>query len=71
VLNVSADRRPKGVDGRQVVAAERWLGHFERRIILGEELDMGGLEASYDAGVPRIWIWVAEPARPRRIPVQR
>jgi HSP20 family protein len=68
-LTVSAARRWDRQDGDDVIASERPQGTFTRRILLGETLDSGGLEANYDQGVLTITLPVAEQAQPRKINV--
>jgi HSP20 family protein len=68
-LTVKAERRFVRAEGDQVLADERRQGAFVRRVLLGDTLDTGRLEASYDHGVLSITIPVAEAAQPRRISV--
>ncbi len=69
-LTVRAHRttRPQG-EGMQVVVAERPSGEFVRQLFLGEGLDTGRIEATYDQGVLTLHIPVAERAKPRKIEV--
>jgi HSP20 family protein len=66
VLTVKADRRALASD-RELVAAERPRGVFTRQLILGDTLDTGRTDASYQAGVLRLRIPVAEKAKSRKI----
>jgi HSP20 family protein len=68
VVTVRAERRP-GYDEKQLVAAERPSGVFSRQLVLGDNLDTGRIEASYDGGVLALTIPVAEHAKPRKIEV--
>lgn len=69
VLTVQAERsRPD--PARDLLAAERPHGIFSRQLILGDNLDTEHLTASYEAGVLRVRIPVAERAKPRKIAVQ-
>ena len=52
-----------------MLASERPRGVFSRQLVLGDNLDLDGIEAHYDAGVLRLSIPVAERAKPRRIDV--
>ena len=63
-LTVRAHRttRPQG-EGMQVVVAERPSGEFVRQLFLGEGLDTGRIEATYDQGVLTLHIPVAERAK--------
>jgi HSP20 family protein len=68
VLTVRADRPAReGIE--ELVAAERPRGVFSRQLILGDNLDTDRIDASYQAGVLRLAIPVAEKAKPRKIAV--
>ncbi|OBI46431.1 hypothetical protein A5707_21360 [Mycobacterium kyorinense] len=68
VLTVHAERT--GLDqNREMVSAERPRGVFSRQLFLGDNLDADQIEASYQDGVLRLTIPVAEKAKPRRIKV--
>lgn len=69
VLTVRAERRPQSND-IELIAAERPRGMFSRQVILGDALDTDKIEASYQAGVLRLTIPVAEKAKPRKIMIQ-
>jgi HSP20 family protein len=70
VVTVRADRAP--VDpSREMLAAERPRGLFSRQLVLGNNLDTGGITADYRDGVLRLAIPVAEKAKPRKITVSR
>jgi HSP20 family protein len=69
VLTVNASRRFDRAEGDEVLANERVQGTFTRRVLLGESLDTGKLEAAYDHGVLTVTIPVAEQAQPRKINV--
>jgi HSP20 family protein len=43
---------------------------FSRQLVLGENLDLDRIVASYEAGVLALRVPVAERAKPRRIEVQ-
>ncbi|MGX7729697.1 Hsp20/alpha crystallin family protein [Rhodococcus sp. 2H158] len=68
VLTVHAER-PARDQGQEMVAAERPRGVFSRQLFLGENLDTDNIEATYDAGVLRLTIPVAEKAKPRKIEI--
>ncbi|MCW2804469.1 MAG: hypothetical protein QOF52_41 [Propionibacteriaceae bacterium] len=68
VLTVRADR-PAREGIAELVAAERPRGVFSRQIILGDNLDTDKITASYESGVLRLEIPVAERAKPRKIAV--
>ncbi|XTZ17399.1 Hsp20/alpha crystallin family protein [Micromonospora echinospora] len=69
VLTVKAERRRPTGDNVELVAAERPMGTFTRRLFLGDTLDTDRLEAGYDNGVLTLRIPVAERAKPRRVTV--
>ena len=68
VLTVHATR-PDLDSNREMVSAERPRGVFSRQLFLGETLDTDKIEASYNGGVLRLTIPVAEKAKPRRIQI--
>jgi len=69
VLTVRAERRPITQPDVELLASERPSGVFSRQLVLGDNLDPEGIEASYDAGVLRLVVPVAEKAKPRKIEV--
>lgn len=68
VLTVRAERVAGNGDWERV-ASERPQGQFSRQLVLGDNLDLDRIEASYDAGVLRLVVPVAEKAKPRKIEV--
>ena len=66
---MSATRRFERAEGDEVLAGERPQGTFTRRVLLGQSLDTGRLEASYDHGVLTVTIPVAEQAQPRKVAI--
>jgi HSP20 family protein len=69
VLTVRAERVARNGDW-EMLASERPRGAFSRQLVLGDNLDLERIEASYDAGVLRLVVPVAEKAKPRKIAVQ-
>ena len=69
VLTVSAERVARNGDW-EMLASERPRGRFSRQLVLGDNLDLGRIEASYEAGVIRLTVPVAEKAKPRKIQLQ-
>ena len=69
VLTVKAERPVREVAG-ETLASERPRGVFSRQLVLGDNLDLEHVEASYDAGVLRLRIPVAERAKPRKIEIK-
>jgi HSP20 family protein len=68
VVTVRAER-PDVDPGREMLATERPRGVFSRQLVLGENLDTDKIDASYDGGVLRLRIPVAEKAKPRKIAI--
>jgi hypothetical protein len=54
-----------------MLASERQRGVFSRQLVLGENLDTERIDASYQDGVLRLRIPVAERAKPRKIAIGR
>ena len=69
VLTVKTLRQRTPVEGEEVIASERPQGRFTRQLFLGENLDSGRVEASYENGVLHVTIPVAEGSKARRIEV--
>ncbi len=70
VLTVEAQRSSTGDNGRELLIAERQAGRFSRQLFLGDALDPEQLDASYENGVLRLRIPIAEKAKPRRVAVR-
>lgn len=68
VVTVKAER-PALDEDLEMLASERPRGVFSRQLVLGENLDTENIEASYEAGVLRLRIPVAEKAKPRKISI--
>ncbi len=68
VLTVRAERRAGNGDW-EMLASERPRGSFSRQLVLGDNLDLERIAASYDAGVLRLVVPVSEKAKPRKIEV--
>jgi HSP20 family protein len=69
VLTVRAERKPSTGADVELVASERPHGVFSRQVLLGDTLDAERINASYNAGVLRLAIPVAEKAKPRKISI--
>lgn len=69
VLSVTAERQWQPREDQQVVASERPQGTFRRQLLLGDDLDLDRVEASYEAGVLTVTIPVSEDAKPRKVEV--
>jgi len=68
VLTVRAERVARNGDW-EMLAGERPRGVFSRQLVLGDNLDLDHIEASYDSGVLRLVVPVAERAKPRKIEI--
>jgi len=68
VLTVRAERVARNGDW-EMLATERPRGVFSRQLVLGDNLDLEKIEASYDGGVLRLLVPVAEKAKPRKIEI--
>jgi HSP20 family protein len=69
VLTVRAERHPR-IGDWEMLASERPKGLFSRQLVLGDNLDLDNVAASYEAGVLRLRVPVAERAKPRKIAVE-
>lgn len=70
VVTVRAER-PDVDPEREMLATERPRGVFSRQLVLGQNLDTDRIDASYDSGVLRLRIPLAEKAKARKIAVAR
>ena len=68
VLTVRAERVAGNGDW-EPLASERPRGAFSRQLVLGDNLDLDHIEASYVDGVLRLVVPVAEKAKPRKIEI--
>jgi HSP20 family protein len=68
VLTIQAER-PVPQGDWEVLASERPRGVFSRQLVLGDNLDLQQIQASYEAGVLRLVVPVAERAKPRKIEI--
>jgi HSP20 family protein len=68
VLTVRAERVARNGDW-EALASERPRGMFSRQLVLGDNLDLEQIEATYADGVLRLVVPVAEKAKPRKIQV--
>ena len=69
VLTLRAERRHDRQEGDEPIVAERPQGTYTRQLFLGETLDHGQIDASYDHGVLTVTIPVAEQAKPRKVSI--
>ena len=68
VLTVRAERVTRNGDW-EMLASERPRGTFSRQLVLGDNLDLAKIAASYEGGVLRLRVPVAEQAKPRKIQI--
>ncbi|MBA3783432.1 MAG: Hsp20 family protein [Nocardioides sp.] len=68
VLTVRAERVGNYGDS-EPPASERPRGMFSRQLVLGDNLDLDQIEATYAEGVLRLTVPVAEKAKPRKIDI--
>lgn len=69
VLTIRAERVATNGDW-QMLASERPRGAFSRQLVLGDNLDLDRIEASYRDGVLHLVVPVAEKAKPRKIEIR-
>lgn len=69
VLTIHAERSARTDADVQWVRRERATGTFERRLTLGDGLDLDKISATWQDGVLTLTIPVAEAAKPRRIEI--
>ena len=69
VLTIRAERSARTDADVQWVRRERATGTFERRLTLGDGLDLDKITATWQDGVLTLTIPVAEAAKPRRIAI--
>ncbi|WP_233492516.1 Hsp20/alpha crystallin family protein [Blastococcus sp. TF02A-30] len=70
MLTIRAERGAEYQQGANVLLAERPQGRFTRQLQLGDGLDTGKVQATYNDGVLYLTVPVSEQAQPRRIEVQ-
>ena len=69
VLTVRAERAADVRESDHVFLAERPWGTMSRQIVLGDNLDLDKVTASYDSGVLTVTVPLAPTAKTRRIEV--
>jgi HSP20 family protein len=69
VLIIRAERSARTEADVQWVRRERVTGTFERRLTIGDGLDLDKISATWQDGVLTVTIPVAEAAKPRRIEI--
>ena len=68
VLTIRAERVARNGDW-EMLTSERTRGAFSRQLVLGDNLDLDKIEATYADGVLRLVIPVAEQAKPRKVEI--
>jgi HSP20 family protein len=71
VLTVSAKRSEEYGENERLVARERLMGSFTRKVRLAETVDAERIEASYENGVLSVVLPVQEKAKPRKVAIKR
>ena len=69
VLTIRAERSARTDTDVQWLRRERAIGTFERRLTMGDGLDLEKITATWQQGVLTLTIPVAEKAKPRRIQI--
>lgn len=70
-VTISGKRERTGAPGARYLAMEIDYGSFQRRIDLGEEIDPGKASASYDRGLLKVTLPLAErPPREAPVPIE-
>ena len=69
VLTVRAERTSRN-GNVELIANERPSGIFSRQLILGDNVDLDKISASYHDGVLALDVPVAEKAKPRKIAIE-
>ncbi|MBW6434642.1 Hsp20/alpha crystallin family protein [Actinoplanes hulinensis] len=69
VLTIRAERSARTDADVQWLRRERVTGTFERRLTLGDGLDLTKIDATWQDGVLTVTIPVVEAAKPRRIEI--
>jgi HSP20 family protein len=69
VLSVSATRDEELTEQDKPYIRERVTGQFTRRIRLSDNIDTDKIEAAYRDGVLKLWVPLAQAAKPRKIEI--
>jgi HSP20 family protein len=69
ILTVSAKRADEYADGEKPYIRERLMGSFTRRIRLSDSVDADKIVASYEGGILRVTVPLAERALPRKVEI--
>jgi HSP20 family protein len=69
VVTVRARRRPLRQEGDELLIDERPQGEFSRQLFLGDNLDTGRMQATFELGVLTLTIPVSEASKPRKVEI--
>lgn len=69
VLTVTAERKLEDTEGANWLLRERPTGTHSREVRLGDRLDTGKVQASYEQGVLTVTLPIREEAKPQRIAI--
>ncbi|MGZ5385693.1 MAG: Hsp20/alpha crystallin family protein, partial [Acidimicrobiia bacterium] len=70
VLTVKAERMLEDTEGANWLLRERPTSTHSRQVRLGERLDTGSLNATYDQGVLTVTLPMREESKPRRVAIE-
>ncbi len=68
-LTIRAERSGHNDESTEWVTSERFTGSYMRQLALGDGISPEAISASYDNGVLRVTIPLAEKAKPRKVEV--
>src|SRR5919201_3757579 len=68
-LVISGERKARDTEGRVYQQVEVEHGRFQREIQLGFEVDAGSARATYENGILRVELPVAQPGESRQVPI--
>jgi HSP20 family protein len=69
VVEIGTRRRSLQREGDEVILDERSHGHLRRQLLLGIDVDPGGMTASCEFGVPTLTIPRSQACAPRKVEV--
>ena len=69
VLTVSAQRTEETAEDEKLIARERVIGSFTRRLYLGDTLDADKIEAVFAEGVLTVRLPLLATAQPRKVEI--
>jgi HSP20 family protein len=69
ILTVTCERKVEDTEGANWLLRERPTGTHSREVRLGDRLDTGKVQATYDQGVLTVTIPIREEAKPQKITI--